>query len=86
MTHVKIKEYIITHRPPAAYLGRLEMKAFTDEANRDGYFVKNVTCEPDLHRLEYAGCPLFQVDSESHAGFGQNVDVLALAGDNTPNL
>ena len=72
MTLDEIKAHIMRHKPSAAYLGRLEMKAMTAEAERAGYFVPNITAERDLHRMEFCGCPLFQVDSESYAGFGQN--------------
>lgn len=59
-------------RPPACYLGRLEMKMMKDEAEKQGYWTPPTHGEPDLARMEYCGVPLFQVDSESHIGFGQN--------------
>jgi len=70
MTLEEIKRYICLKRPVAAYLGRMEMKAMKDEARKAGYSVSLLTSEPDVHRLEYGGCPLFVVDSESHVGFG----------------
>lgn len=83
MNHYEIQEYIMRHRPAAAYLGRLEMKAMVAEAERNRYVVPMIP-EPDLRRMEFCGCPLFEVDSESHVGFGQNAE--PMRGENGTNL
>jgi hypothetical protein len=66
-----IQTAIKTSMPLTAYLGRLEMQAMLEEARQSGFDVTMHTAEPDLHRLEFNGCALFQVDSESHFAMGE---------------
>jgi len=73
MNVTQIQERIMREKPAAAYLGRLEMQAMVAEAESHGWtrpdcFLGN----SDLARMEYNGCPIFEVNSESHVGFGQN--------------
>jgi hypothetical protein len=72
----EIQEYIHVHRPTAAYLGRLEMQAMTTEANNNGWIRPDCFLgNNDLARMEYCGCPIFEVMSESHAGFQSRENV-----------
>lgn len=81
----EIQEYIHREKPAAAYLGRHEMQAMVAEAESHGWtrpdcFIGN----SDLARMEYCGCPIFEVNSESHVGFGQNTIAMASADEKTP--
>lgn len=68
MTIDEIQEQISIHRPTAVYLGRIEMEAFKDLAKSFGCVFSPLP-EPDLNRIEFCKCPLYQVDSESHFGW-----------------
>jgi len=78
MTTNGIQEYIHREKPAAAYLGRVEMTEMKHRATLAGW-VEPMIFQPDLARLEYAGCPLYQVDAEHHVGFGQNDKVQELS-------
>jgi hypothetical protein len=73
MNITEIQEYIRREKPTAAYLGRLEMQAMVAEAESHGWVRPDCYIgNQDLARLEFCGCPIFEVISESHAGFSSH--------------
>lgn len=60
-------------QPMAVYLGRIHMEGMRQAAEAAGVYTNFRTPEPDLHRLEIHGVPLYLVDSENHIGFSGEV-------------
>jgi hypothetical protein len=63
MTIDEIADYILTHKPQAAYLGRVEMTDLRAAAEEAGFLCRY------SHPIEYCGCPVFEVIANSHVAF-----------------
>ena len=83
MTLEQIEEYILRERPAACYLGRIEMQAMIDEAERCCVVAsRRPISNNDQSGLEFSGVPIFEVLAKSHVGFAKNVHVTTEYRDN----
>ncbi len=68
MTIDEIKDFINLNNPSMAFLGRAEMQDMRKYFAERG-IGKFSNADSDLYRLDYNGCPLFEVDSKHHTTF-----------------
>jgi hypothetical protein len=69
-----IKSTIAETKPKAVYLGRMEMQELRRVANQEGYIpsTSDHLRNPELHKIKYCDCPIYEVTENSHVGYSYN--------------